>query len=536
MELSRAARILLGMSLEIAIVGGGATALYCLKHLFSQCAFSKPVAVTLFESGPHFGKGMPYDETLNADYMLCNAFSREIPPVTETLLQYLKELPHRELSAWELSEHDLSARAFYPRVLIGEYLHSEFESLCNAAGQLSHSVTLKPKTRVTDVLNHAQGATVVSDAGDERTFDKVILATGHVWPRQPRIGEAKLVSPWPYTNITSLPATNIGILGSSLSAIDIAMALAFTHGTFEEQDGALSWRGNADAADLRITMISKMGVMPEGDFYYPFPYQPLQILSPEAVAAEVKRGSDGLLERLFGLLHEELTASDPDYVASLGTSANTLEGFSTAYFKARRELGGLDAVKRDFRKTRASRRERRTIPYRYALLRAHENFDLALRAFTAEDWKMFQSTLLPVFTDCYAAVPHLSLARIIALHDAGVLHIRESGDDAAFHTSPRGGVTVVAGDSEFHFDVMIDARGQAPAPLAKLPFPGLVRSLKDETAPLVAPFRLETAAGPSNVYCLSMPQLLERHPFSQGLAEAEKNARVAVEDMVSAEP
>ena len=535
MELSRAARILLDMSLEIAIVGGGATALYCLKHLFTQGAFSSPIAVTLFESGLHFGKGMPYDEALNADYMLCNAFSREIPPVTETLLQYLKGLPPRELTAWELSEHDLSARAFYPRVLIGEYLHSEFERLCNAAEQLGHRVTLKPDTRVTDVLNRAQGATVVSDAGDAWTFDKIILATGHVWPRQPTIGQAKLLSPWPYTNITSLPATNIGILGSSLSAIDIAMALAFTHGTFEEQDGALSWRGNADAADLKITMISKMGVMPEGDFYYPFPYQPLKILSPEAVAAEVRRGGDGLLERLFRLLHEELKASDPDYIASLGASAGTLEGFSTAYFKARRELGGLDAVKRDFRKTRASMRERRTIPYRYALLRAHENFDLALRALTPRDWDRFQSSLLPVFTDCYAAVPHLSLARIIALHDAGVLEIRESGDDAEFRTSAQGGITVAAGDDTFHFDAMIDARGQAPAALAKLPFPGLVRSLKDDTAPLAEPFRLELSTGPSNVYCLSMPQLLERHPFSQGLAEAEKHARVVVGDIASSD-
>ena len=38
----------------------------------------------------------------------------------------------------------------------------------------------------------------------------------------------------------------------------------------------------------------------------------------------------------------------------------------------------MAAVELDFKKTRASLLERKTIAYRYVLLRAHENFDRAL--------------------------------------------------------------------------------------------------------------------------------------------------------------
>ncbi len=475
---------------------------------------------------------MPYDRRFNADYMLCNAFSREIPPPTRSLLQWLTTLPPRELGSWELSDHDLDARAFYPRVLIGEYLEHEFHALCEQAEALGHHIDLHPETAVTDIIPSPDLIEVETHTHGALSFDHVIIATGHVWPQEPRIDRAQLVSPWPYTAITSLPARNIGILGSSLSAIDIVMALAFTHGTFNENGDTVTWQANPETAPLKITMLSKMGIMPEADFYYPFPYQPLKVFTPEAVRAEMSHGSAGLLSRLFALFRKELQVSDPDYVKRLELSAETVRVFSEAYFRSRRQLGGLEAVKKDFTRARASMRNRETIAYRYTLLRAHENFDLALRALNEDDWHEFQTFLLPVFSDCYAAVPHLSIARIIALHDSGVLHLKETGDDARFCNTDAGGVEVSVGEDKLSFDAMIDARGQAAAPLAELPFSRLVQSLSGDQ-PVTAPFALKTANGSrSRVYCLAMPQLLERHPFSQGLVNCDENAGVVAEDLL----
>ncbi|MEZ4673179.1 MAG: hypothetical protein R2932_02910 [Caldilineaceae bacterium] len=249
--------------------------------------------------------------------------------------------------------------------------------------------------------------------------------------------------------------------------------------------------------------------------------------------AEVAKGEDGLLARVFALLLQELDHSDPDYLCELGEDARTIAGFGEAYFARRQRRGGLPAVKRDLAETRASLREKKTIPHRYALLRGHENFDLALRHLSEADYATFQQHLLPVFADCYAAVPHLSLARMIALYDAGVLKLHATGADSTFRRLDDGTIAVSTEDGPLRFAAMIDARGQASHSLADLPFPTLVNSLQDAQAPVEEPFRLalkEPDAG--RIYCLAMPQLLERFPFSQGLPNCDELTEVVVTDFL----
>jgi uncharacterized NAD(P)/FAD-binding protein YdhS len=511
---------------KIALIGSGATAIYTMKYLIQS---EKPLAITVFESSDEVGKGMPYSAKMNADYMLCNAFSREIPHVTRTLIEWLESLPKRELDDWELSAHELSPRAFYPRLLIGEFLADEFSRLCQNLESAGHSITIKSKEHVSD-LNVADNGTITLQTdveGSPYNFDHVVIASGHSWPTTPRIGKVELLSPWPFTNITALPPGNIGILGSSLSAIDIVVALGTTHGRFDEEDGNVIWRRNENAVSLHITMVSKIGIMPEGDFYYPYPYDPLKIFSQTAVDNEMNKGSNRLLHRLFHLLCAELDSADPTYLPSLGEAARTIQGFSEAYFKQRQQLGGLNAVKQDLAKTRKSMRDRKTIAYRYVLLRAHENFDRALRMFDDDDWEEFTETLLPVFSDSYAAVPHLSLARVIAMYNAGVLSLKAIGNDAEFSNNPTGGVLVEAEEQNLHFDIMVDARGQAAAALAELPFTSLVEMLTNSNDHIKEPFKIQTRRSASaSVYCLALPQILERYPFSQGLANAAENGRI----------
>jgi uncharacterized NAD(P)/FAD-binding protein YdhS len=515
---------------RIGLVGSGPAGIYTLRHLLD---IAHPLDLVVFEAASEAGKGMPYRIDMNADYMLCNAFSKEIPPATRPLIDWLEKLPKRELTEWELSRHELSARAFYPRVLIGEYLADEFQRLCQLAGQRGHRVSVKLNERVSDIADSDGCVCIMTDKVNEPyLFDHVVIASGHSWPARPRIDAADLLSPWPYTAITALLPANIGILGSSLSAIDSVVALGMTHGNFTEVNGAVGWQPHDNAANLKITMVSKMGIMPEGDFYYPYPYAPLSVFTADAVDAEVEKGSDGLLQRVFDLLYKELAMSDPSYLESLGTQARNIEGFSSAYFKRRQDLGGQLAIKNDFVAVRKSQRERRTIPYRYTLLRAHENFDRALRTLNDQDWSLFSETLLPVFSDSYAAVPHLSLARVIAMFDAGVLHLVASGDEASFSNNENGGVTVEMEGETMDFDVMIDARGQASATVQELPFPSLVKILESNQESLMAPFKLNTTAPhPPSIYCLSLPQVLQRYPFCQGLSNSAENGKIVAAEI-----
>jgi uncharacterized NAD(P)/FAD-binding protein YdhS len=519
---------------RICIIGSGATAVYLLKNLHS---FSDKLSITIFEADNEVGKGMPYREDMNADYMLCNAFSREIPPITTTLVNWLESLPQKELNEWELSHHDVSPRAFYPRLLIGEYISAEFKKLCHQLRDSGHAVTVKANDRVIDVKPQADGSTLVvaENECEAMAFDHVIIATGHSWPKQPRINDANLLSPWPYTNVTALEAGNIGILGSSLSAIDVAIALGFTHGTFESDAGKVVWRPHSETSRLQISMVSKMGIIPEADFYYPYPYKPLVVLTEDAVKAEVAKGNDGLLARLFGLLCKELDLADPDYLNSLRCQPGNLEAFSKGYFEYRKSLGARVALKIDFMKTRESIENRETMQARYVLLRAHEVFDIVIRSLNAADWKKFKDTLLPVFTDSYAAVPHLSMARIIALSDADVLSVIAIGEDASFTDTPNGGVEIQTADTTLEYSVLIDARGQSSAPLTELPFPSLIEDLTKEVKHIEAPFKLTfNSARESSIYCLALPQILERYPFNQGLANSAENAEIVVGNLIRA--
>lgn len=510
-------------------------ATYLLKFL---CEERTPLEITVFEASETAGRGMPYREGMNGDYMLCNAFSREIPQLTGTFYEWLSNRPPRELTDWELSRHDVSPRAFYPRTLLGEYLEDEFESLCAHARGKGHAVRVLTRCRVFDVVPGEGGATVRArldgETRDQR-MDVVVVATGHQWPGEPQIGNARLVSPWPVSNITDLPPGRIGILGSSLSAVDVVVALGHAHGSFDETGETVSWTASSGSESLRVTMLSHMGIMPEGDFYYPFPYRPLAHITDECVRAEVEKGPDRLLDRVFALLIREIEEEAPQYLRDLGPAAHMIPGFAEGYFSHRRTVGGLAAVREDLAKARASMLRRETIEYRYALLRGHEKFDLVLRHLDDGDRETFDRHLLPVFADCYAAVPHLSLARVLAMDAAGALDLLASGHDAEFRQVGDAGVEVELEDGTLRFDAMIDARGQSPAGVHALPFPSLSAALAADATPLEAPFRLWLSVpNAAPVYCLAMPQLLERHPFSQGLPNCAALAGIVAADIGAA--
>ena len=522
----------MGDHLKLCIIGSGAMGTYLLKRLVSQ---KLPVSIDVFESADEVGTGMPYREGMNADYMLCNAFSREIPPVTRPLIDWLESQPPRELGEWELSTHDLSPRAFYPRTLIGEYLGSEFADLCSKARDAGFDLTIHTGCKVEDIApggNQARVTYIENGVETSQQFDIVLIATGHTWASAPMIDQARLVSPWPCTNIEALAAGPVGVLGSSLSAIDVVIALGHAHGQFDEQSDHITWHPDTSETDLRVTMVSRNGVMPEGDFYYPFPYQPLQHLNREAVANEIADGKEGLLQRTFALLCAELDAADPEYLEHLGQEARTLEGFAPAYFASRQEAGGLPAVKENLAEMRKLMRERETVPHRYALLRGHEVFGDILPHLSDEEYKRFSEALMPVFGDCYAAVPHVSLARIIAMYDAGVLELLATAEDATFTQSEDGQVTVETEDGSRTFCALVDARGQSAEPLSNLPFPSLAAGFAEDAGPILEPFRLDIGdQNPAAIYCLALPQVLVRYPFSQGLPNCDALAKDVVDDL-----
>ena len=509
---------------------------YTLRHLLMS---DDKLSVTVFEAAAGAGCGMPYRAGMNADEMYCNAFSREIPVFSMHLSTWLKGQTDAFLQDWGLNRGDIDTRSFYPRVLLGHYLADEFATLCDKGRADGHDISVFTNHRVVDIRPTGPETICICDTGNgivTATFDDVIIATGHTWPRHPQIDGIPLISPWPFTNMTALPPKNLGILGASLSAIDAVIAIAHHHGAFTETGAQLTWHPENGAEDLRITMVSHNGIMPEPDFHHVFPYEPLRYITDEAVAQEIAAGSDRLLQRVFDLLIREIKHAAPDYLPSLGEGAETIQGFGTNYARQRKELGGLRALAASLQTAVASFQTQTTLPHRYAMLRGHESFEAVLERLNTADTEIFRKYLAPVFADCYAAIPHISVQRVLALYNAGVLDLRPTAQGAAFSNGPDG-VCVQTIDGPICFDAMIDARGQSPAALDALPFPSLVRALADPDADLVSPYllRLLPDLG-ARIHCLAMPQILMRNSFAQGLANCEAIASVAVQNMLAVQP
>ncbi|MBA2068171.1 hypothetical protein HLX54_24620, partial [Escherichia coli] len=73
----------------------------------------------------------PYDRQQNSPAMLSNIASIELPPVCETLLDWLQRIPPETRHGWGIGDADLHERHFFPRVVLGDYYADQFGALVN---------------------------------------------------------------------------------------------------------------------------------------------------------------------------------------------------------------------------------------------------------------------------------------------------------------------------------------------------------------------------------------------------------------------
>ena len=520
----------------IAVIGSGPSGLYVFKRLATH---PRPLSITVFESGSVPGIGSPYDPALNDNAMLANIASIELPPVTTTLVEWLAVQPAERLADWGIEDWPIDERTFYPRVVLGGYYADEFARLVRQAQRRGHAVTILTERFVADV--HAQSATTtiksVNRAGEIAldTFDFVIMASGHQ-PRAPA-GHSWAQGDEPdnlYRELSSAEWSNrrLGVLGTSLSAIDTAIAAASELGEFAESDGGLIYRADNLADRFHLTLMSRRGVLPEIDFYCPIPYEQLTICTSEALAAAVSPDADGALDRVFDLFRQQLQAEDPAYAAALGLDQLDADSFADAYFAPRRSASQIDWARANLAEIEAHHARQQTVAWKYALLRMHEPIGEVVAQFSESDRDRFARGLALVFIDNYAGIPPLSIKRLLALADAGRLEVCALGMEYDQCSQPDGGVTITTAARELQFDRVFDARGQSALGPEELPFPTLrmqtmanaLRENSDTANEIDVSGSLALLDGVnrvSNVYCLSIPHLMRLQPFVQGLTSCE---------------
>ncbi len=515
---------------RIAIIGAGATGTYCLHALLGQSVGRE---IVIFENCDVAGPGLPYAEHLNEIHALSNIAGIEIPPLVESLNQWARRQPRRRLENWGIADSAGDERAFFPRVVLGAWLADQFTM---SVAQSSIPVSVNLQAQVLDVLAMPHGCRVDWRGSDgeivKDEFDRVIVASGYGPIAADQAGASERTGKAAAEVARVGAATNFGVLGSSLSAIDAVVAVAMARGTFVQRDNALIY---VPELPWQATMLSRNGLLPEADYWFPHPLPDLEGFTPETAAASM-HGEDGDLDRLFDQFVQVLLREAPEWSEAIGLSDATADDFADRYFAHRLSSDPWRYVRENLANVRDWQSSHQTPFWRIAILKAHEVFATAIPSLSPRDLARLHRGLKRVFTDNYAAVPHLSIERILALHDAGILDVVALGKE--YDICPRRDCGWVVQSLQWsdEFDELIDARGPQAAALNHFPFPTLrlqlcASALEDhqDWRSGLNPANDLTMSGHDQslrrVHLCALPFLLRNRPFVQGLVECAEMAR-----------
>jgi uncharacterized NAD(P)/FAD-binding protein YdhS len=487
--------------------------------------------------------------------MLANIASIEIPPLPRNLIDWLQDHSNAQLASYGIDRSAVSERAFFPRLIIGDYLADQFATLVAQGRSSGIEIAVRTSTTVSDVRLVKAGMELTVTASRSKLekveFDYAVLATGHQWPEEPEIRAGYFISPYPASALARISNCAVGIRGTSLSSIDAAVFLASSHGEFlPAVAGDICYVPNAGTEAFSITMFSRKGLLPEADFFHPIPYLPLSICSSEAIQQLIDCApSDRLLDEAFELFRRELMADDPQYAATISLANVTLEAFCAAYFEQRSRTDPFDWARSNLKEAADNMRASVTVAWRYAILRMHEVIALIVPHLNDDDYERFSEYFKVVFVDSYATIPHESMRRLLALRQCDKLNIVALGDKARINTtSIDHGATVTIGSARLHFPAFIEATGQKVLGAEDFPFPSLRRTgvIQDASDSAESGVKrgiavdgryhpLSSCHSSERLFCLSLPYLLGQHPFAQGITSSAKMAEVVANAIAKAE-
>ena len=382
---------------KIAIIGSGPTGIYTFYSLLNNAA---PLSITVFEKADQPGVGMPYSDEDNSRLMLANIASIEIPPIFITYLDWLKQQSAAHLTRYHVDSEKLHDRQFLPRILLGEYFHDRFLAVVAEAKKSGFHVEVHPNAEVTDIKADADGVALsVNDAPFSRRFDLAVVATGHVWPDENETTRAYFPSPWSGLMDAEVRACEVGIMGTSLSGLDAAMAVVMQHGRFSGEQFVV----NKGSEGLKITLMSRTGVLPEADFYCPIPYEPLSVLTESVAESEIAKGPDGLLDRIFALMVKELELADPRWCQAISLVTLNADTLRDVWFEDRKKHGPFTWAEANLKEVERNKREKRTVAWRYTVLRLHEVVQAIVPSLSMTEsglnpgWNVCLSIIMPPF-------------------------------------------------------------------------------------------------------------------------------------------
>ncbi|MBC8087294.1 MAG: FAD/NAD(P)-binding protein [Phycisphaerae bacterium] len=475
---------------SLAIVGVGPTAIYLLQQLEREVNRFLPALtdIYLFEERDRLGVGMPYARCTTDEYNLCNISSSEIPPLHESLVDWLRSLTDEELAAQGIARQDIDADETYRRTTLGDYFHNQYSAIANtlrARGLTIHEYNNSPIADIID--NPARRSVEIRCSNNERFIvDRAVISTGHSFPEADEPEHGYYASPWPMQKL--IPAKGecldyeIGVLGASLSAFDVVSSLSHRHGAFVRDGKGLTYEPFPGTDNFRIVLHSAEGWLPHLQYEQAEPFRVVyrHVDRDTMLALRDARGFMSFDDYFDTVCRAALIAAfendkRPDIVALLSAERASLETFVQTMSDEHTADDPFALMRVELSDARRSLRKGVPIHWKETLDDLMFTLNFHFDWMAAEDHLRYRKIMMPFLMNVIAAMPLHSANIMLALHEAGRLELL-SGRVSI--TDKRGGETHVEVDnngakSSHSFRMFVNCSGQGGLGLDAYPFAGL---------------------------------------------------------------
>jgi uncharacterized NAD(P)/FAD-binding protein YdhS len=478
---------------KIAIIGSGATAIYLLKHLMDNTNVLKNhiEEIAIFEKGDILGMGMPYNPHTTDLYNLSNIASEELPELLITFVDWLNMQSKKTLKDLGLANQEISKSEVYNRLALGQYLQTQYRGIIQKLNDEGIAVKEFSNSEVVDLeyLPKNQQVIIKITNGNTYTYDKVVIATGHIWTEKDDVQSGYYASPWPIQKI--LPKEGkfhnfkIGTLGASLSAFDVVSSLSRRHGEFKtDKTGKMTFHPSEGAENFCISLHAANGWLPNLQYEQEEPMREIyRHLTRDKIFQILDAEGNLRIDTFFDeVCRPALTTAFKkdkmkDIIEKLNDDAYSMTDFIDDMTTKHEYKNAFEGMRYEMIEAKASVENKKPIHWKEVIDDLMYALNFHAELMPAEDHLYFQKQIMPFLMNVIAAMPLPSGNLLLALYDAKKLEI-VAGFATVAEDSKNGITTINVKDGEaiypIDYKMFIQCGGQKPLNIDDYPFRTLV--------------------------------------------------------------
>ena len=529
--------------MQIALIGGGPTALFVFKRLVDTGR--NDFTVTIYEKGSNLGCGMPYSHDGAADEHITNVSGNEIPALPVEVSDWVKTISKDTLDKYHINASSFNDYKVLPRLLFGQYLCDQFHELLRQAKQNKLDVTVRYNTRVTDIIDETENICVVADGN--QYFDKVVICTGHSWPKKHE-GQIKnwFDSPYPPQKLSIKADFPVAIRGASLTAVDAIRTLAKYNGEFFKQGTQLKYTAHNPGFKLVLHTIN--GLLPAVRFHLEDSHLGKNTVLAHDIIEKQRAANNGFLPLDFVFeqnFKNGIKIHDPKCYKEIKDL--TLEQYVEMIMQKRQHTDPFKLLKQEYAEAEKSINNKKSVYWKEQLAILSFAMNYPAKYFSAEDYLRLEKTLMPLISMVIAFIPQSSAETLMALYDANVLSMKKVHKDDEPKPAQDGGIDY----ANEHYTLFIDCIGQPHLSYQQIPFAGLREkhtispaklNYRNRDEQLVVPgiaindrFQPVDAYGAYNakLYILAVPFIGGYNPDYSGLDFCEAASKIILDSLIN---